>query len=576
MARRSRADMDAEKQARLQSAGKRKNYSTAIYARLSVENSGKSEDKDVLSNQINQCKAFIEEEPDLTYSHTFSDNGKTGTNFQREGFQNLLSAAEAGLINCIVVRDFSRFGRNRLESVRYISKVFPDLGIRFISVNDLYDSSSGDDSALKLLIHSLVNELYSKDISRKVSTALRSQMAEGSFHKRNLPYGYMWCENRETIIVDEEVADFVRMIFSWKLEGISIHSMTEKLDELDAPLPEARKLQNGVRNRGDITATKWAKSTICSMLQNPHYVGDLVLGRSERALYKGVRPRKVKDVESWFVFPDTHQPLVSREDFESVQNMFQNGSEKLQSKMIESSNERKKMIDLFVKKCYCGDCGQKMYYKKHKNIYHGKKGESISWSGIYNCSTNIRRLTPKCSPHHTRQSLLEEKVLSAIKTQVKIALDYEILLNQLRDSTADKSVRDKQNALISSLKLKLNGAKQKLDRLYTDYLDGILTLEEYSFTKQSFLDDVSNLEIRLEEITEQKLQYSEAMSSNNKWITLMKSVSKKKKLSQTLVDTTIEKIFVYEDNRIDLVMKFNDIFELMKTSVDDLKKEVHL
>lgn len=574
MARRSREDMEAEKFARLQSKKVQKVYSAAIYVRLSLENSGKPNEKNVLANQIDQCQAFLKENPELNFSGIYEDNGKTGTNFDREGFQNLLRDIDSDKINCIIVRDFSRFGRNRLECVRFISKVFPDLGVRFISINDHYDSEKDDDSALKVLVQNLVNELYSKDISRKVSTALKSQMSDGTFHHRNLPYGYMWSENRESIIVDEEVSDYVKMIFRWKLEGVSAYAMCKKLDELNAPLPEARKLENGVRSGSGVLATQWAKSTLYGILVNPHYVGDSVFGKSERALYKGIKYKKIKDEESLFTFPNTHPALISREDFKAIQEILEKDSLARQTKMAESDNKRATMVDLFSGKTFCADCGRKMYFKRHKDIYHGKKEDKVKWSGIYNCSTNVRRLTPTCTPHHLQQKVLEERVLSAIKMQVKVAIDYEKLLVKLRHSAADTSVRDKQNALISSLKLKINGVKKRLSVLYDDYIDEILTQEEYLFAKQTYSDDLSSMELRLNEAIEQKQEFCEAMSTDNKWITLMKSVSKKKKLSQTLVDTTIEKVLCYEDGSIELVMKYNDIFALMKSSITIVEKEV--
>lgn len=574
MARRSREDMEIQRQKLEQGAVCTGLFSTAIYAHLSVENSGKPNEKDVITNQIELCKGFVAEKTDLSLSNIYIDNGVTGTHFHRKGLQNLLHDIEEEKINCVVVRDFSRFGRSRLECIRYLSKVFPDVGVRFISIADGYDSQTCDNTALNVLVQNMMNEFYSHDISKKVHTALRSQMEGGTFKKRNLPYGYMWSENREHMIVDEEVADFVKLIFRMKIEGISCNLIMKKLDELKAPLPEMRKVENGVRASASISAKQWAKSTINGILTNPHYVGDLVLGRSESAIYKGKTKHPEKDESKWFVFPDNHPALVSREDFQKVQDTLAKGSETLQRKKAESQQQREKMIDLFHGKMFCGDCGRTMYFKRNKEIYKGVQSDSVYWRANYNCSTSVRRLTPSCTPHQLQQKILESQVLDAIKTQVKVALNYETLLDKLRNTTADKSIRERQTNLIRSYSVKVNNLKQKSHRLYEDYTAGILDQEEYLFTKEAFQKELASFSLRLEEAIERKEEFSQAMSSNNKWITLMKSVSRAKKLNQSLVDTVIEKILVFENNRLEIIMKYEDIFLAMVGAVEETENEV--
>lgn len=574
MARRSRADMEKQRLQLEQGAVQPDMFSTAIYARLSVENSGKSSEKDVISSQIDLCKDFIMKQDGLSLSEIYVDNGATGTNFHRKGLQNLLADIEENKINCVLVRDFSRFGRSRLECVRYLSKVFPEKGVRFISIADGYDSLTSDDSSLSVLVQNLVNEFYSLDISKKVHTAFRTKMEEGTFRNPNLPYGYMWNESRQEIIVDEEVADFVRMIFRMKIENASHHQITQKLDELNAPYPEARKVDNGVRVSTTVITPQWAKSTIYGILTNPHYVGDTVLGRSETALYQGKSKQVEKDKSKWFVFPDTHPALISREDYQAVQDKLAKASESRQESMRETKKQREKLVDLFHGKVFCGDCGKKMYFIRRKDVYKGKNSDNVHWYPYYNCSTSVRRLTPSCPSHQVHQKVLETQVLDAIKTQVKVALDYERLLDKLRDSTADKSIRERQTNLIRSYTLKVNSLKQKSYRLYEDYTSGILDQEEYLFAKESFAQELASYSLRLEEAVERKQEFAEAMSSNNKWITLLKSVSKAKKLNQSLVDTVIDKVLVYEDYRIEIVVKFQDVFLAMIGGIDETEHEV--
>lgn len=197
--------------------------STAIYARLSVENSGKDDDGNSLQNQIDVCRDYLDGCPWLQLTEVYSDNGRTGTVFDRPAWNRLMDDVRSGKIQCIVVRDLSRFGRDYVETGNYLEKIFPALGTRFISVKENFDSftASGSTETLSVSLQNLVNAIYSRDISKKVSTALRAQMETGTFRNRNLPYGYLWNEDKTAYVVDEDAAAVVRQIFRWKLQEVS-------------------------------------------------------------------------------------------------------------------------------------------------------------------------------------------------------------------------------------------------------------------------------------------------------------------------------------------------------------------
>ena len=191
------------------------------------------------------------------------DNGRTGTVFDRPEFNRLMNDIRTGRIKCLVVRDLSRFGRDYIEAGTYLERVFPQIGLRFIAIKENYDNFDADGSGESLIIplQNMINTLYSKDISRKVSTALKAQMESGEFKKRNLPYGYRWDEEHSNMVFDEETAPIVRKIFQWKIEGLSLPAIADRLDAMNAPNPEFQKYQVGVRT-GNATAKKiWNKSS---------------------------------------------------------------------------------------------------------------------------------------------------------------------------------------------------------------------------------------------------------------------------------------------------------------------------
>ena len=222
-------------------------FPTAIYARLSVENSGKSEKVDVITNQIEICKSYLADCPYLNLVDVYIDNGRTGTVFDRPEFNRLMNDIRSGRIKCLVVRDLSRFGRDYIETGTYLERVFPQIGLRFISIKEHYDSfdTDGSNESLMIPLQNMINALYSKDISRKVSTALKAQMEQGTFQKRNLPYGYKWNNEHTNMVIDEETAPYVRLMFQCKIEGLSIPTILDRLDEMGAPNTELRKRQTG-------------------------------------------------------------------------------------------------------------------------------------------------------------------------------------------------------------------------------------------------------------------------------------------------------------------------------------------
>ena len=566
MARKSRKVTAAEP---IMEAAPAQRFPTAIYARLSVENSGKSEKVDIIANQIEICKSYLTERPYLDLVDTYVDNGRTGTVFDRPEFNRLMTDIRSGRIKCLVVRDLSRFGRDYIETGTFLERIFPQIGLRFISIKENFDSfdTGGNSESLLIPLQNMVNSLYSKDISRKVSTALKAQMESGEFKKRNLPYGYRWDDEHSNMVFDEETAPIVRKIFQWKIEGLSLPAIADRLDAMDAPNPEFQKYQVGVRT-GNATAKKvWNKSTLTSILDNPHYVGDTVLGRTMNAIYKGVKNQHV-DRENWIVFPDTHEAIISREDFQKVREMREAAARARIEKMERSEKIRASLINLFDGKIVCAECGKKLYYHR-KRIDKDKRGR---WYAFYECSTSVGRRYEHCTPHYTRQDVLEEKVLASIQLQVKAALDYDKLLNKLRGSEGEKNIRDQQNALITSLNLRISGVSKKRTRLYEDYVEGVLDEEEYAFAKKSYDEQFAELSRRLDEAVQRRSKFNEAMSVDNKWITLMKSVSTAAKLSQELVDESIELVKVHEDGVVELVMKYSDLYALTIQSIKEVRE----
>ena len=541
---------------------------TAIYARLSVENSGKDDDGNSLQNQIAVCEDYLDGCPHLRLTEVYSDNGRTGTVFDRLAWNRLMDDVRTGKIQCIVVRDLSRFGRDYVETGSYLEKIFPALGTRFISVKENFDNFTCGNAmeSLPVSLQNLVNAMYSRDISKKVSTALRVQMETGRFRNRNLPYGYLWNGDKTAYVVDEEAAAVVRQIFEWKRQEVSVYTIVERLKAGDIESPERHKRRAGTRNGDNIQGEGWCPSTIRGILQNRAYIGEMICGKSETALYKGLK-KHVTETDKWIVVPDAHPPIVSISDFEAVERQMREDSAHRETAMEWSADIRAGMIDLFAGKIFCADCGKRMYYKRQRIQCKG-----VVFRGVYDCSTHMRRGHGTCFKHAMRQDALNEKVFNAIRDQLQVALDYEKLLLAMRGGSGEASVREKHKAAVASVKLRLNALKKKRAGLYESYVEGILNEEEYAFAKQTYEEQYEALNRLLDEAVERRERFLASISPDNKWLTMMRGAAGMTGLTQELVDAIIEKVLVYGGGRIEVVFNYNDVFYAMLECVEQIKE----
>lgn len=541
---------------------------TAIYARLSVENSGKDDDGNSLQNQIAVCEDYLDGCPHLRLTEVYSDNGRTGTVFDRPAWNRLMDDVRTGKIQCIVVRDLSRFGRDYVETGSYLEKIFPALGTRFISVKENFDNFTCGNAmeSLSVSLQNLVNAMYSRDISKKVSTALRAQMETGRFRNRNLPYGYLWNGDKTAYVVDEDAAAVVRQIFEWKLREVSVYTIVERLKAEGIESPERHKRRAGTRNGDNIQGEGWCPSTIRGILQNRAYIGEMVCGKSETALYKGLK-KHVTETDKWIVVPDAHPPIVSASDFEAVERQMREDSAHRETAMEWSADIRAGMIDLFAGKIFCADCGKRMYYKRQRIQCKG-----VVFRGVYDCSTHVRRGHGTCFKHAMRQDALNEKVFNAIRDQLQVALDYEKLLLAMRGGSGEASVREKHKAAVASVKLRLNALKKKRAGLYESYVEGILNEEEYAFAKQTYEEQYEALNRLLDEAVERRERFLESISPDNKWLTMMRGVAGMTGLTQEVVDAISEKVLVYGGGRIEVVFNYNDVFYAMLECVEQIKE----
>ena len=524
-------------------------YPTAIYARLSNKNSGKDDNGTSIENQVEVCKEYIRVQPDLQLVNIFMDNGWTGTNMKRPAFEELMDAVRTGKINTIVVRDLSRFARNYIETGIYLEKIFPKLNVRFIAVKEQLDTLKidGTNESLMIPLQNLINELYSKDISRKIHATYQVQKEEKTFAWHIIPYGYRWNEEHTRIVPEEGTADVVRQIFQWKLQGIGNQAIAGMLNN--------RGIKTSFTGRRGENH-RWIEATIRGILRNPAYIGNKVWGRRKKELYKGLDMVYTPE-EEWAVVEYDHEPLVSHEDFKRVQELLDEARDKRRRGIEKNHELRMSCEKLLDGKVFCGECGKKMLCIV--DINRRKDGVPCTYVYYY-CRKSIKK--PECSYHSISQIKLEKKILRVIQTQTELALSYEKLLEKLKKSKDGMTLKRHFSERITRIREKIRSVQAKRERLYEDYTDGILSAEEYFYAKESFNSEYEKLNGLLEMAVAQQKEYQETVSPENKWINMMKRVNKTDHLSRELVDTVLDKVLVYKDRAIEVILKYQDVFEL--------------
>lgn len=389
-------------------------WNATLYLRLSRDD-GDKEESNSITGQRELLRDFIRNRPELREYAVRIDDGFTGSNFERPDFKKMMEDVKEGRTNCIIVKDLSRFGRNYLDAGEYIEKIFPFLGVRFIAVNDNYDSlgekSASDD--LVIPFKNLINEAYCRDISVKVRTQLEIKRKSGQYIGAFAVYGYMKDDtDKNRLVVDEYAADIVRDIFAWKLDGMSPQDIAIRLNQSGILSPMEYKKSLGMKFATSFKANAqaaWSANSVLRILKNPVYIGVLTQGKETTPSYK-VRKRIIKPEDEWAVIPDSHEPIVRREDFETVQKVLT-----LDTRRSPDDSS----VQLFSGMVFCGECGASMV---RKTVPSGNKKYGTKY----------------CSDSPTiEEPALQKAILTALNTAMS---GKEILIQTITDAMMQELV----------------------------------------------------------------------------------------------------------------------------------------
>lgn len=519
-------------------------WNATLYLRLSRDD-GDKEESNSITGQRELLRDYISQRPEFREYAVRVDDGFSGSTFERPSFQKMIEDVKAGRTDCIIVKDLSRFGRNYLDAGEYIEKIFPFLGVRFIAINDNYDSLGDKKASDDLIIpfKNLINEAYCRDISVKIRSQLEIKRKNGQFLGSFAAFGYLKDEqNKNKLVVDQYAADIVRDIFKWKLEGVSPQDIADALNKLGVLSPMEYKRSLGMKFTTSFKTNSkalWSAGTVIRVLKNPIYTGVLVQGKETTPSYK-VHKRITKDESEWSVIEDSHEAIISKIDFDSVQ------------KVLKCDTRRSpggKAVGLFSGMIFCGDCGASMV---RKTVPAGDKKYVY-----YICSAH--KQDKSCSPHRIRDNALEEIVLDSLKQHISEVVDMSELLAitdtaPLRTAQAQKVQRqlDKKHEEYEKL-------QKLLMSLYENLADGIIDREEYTRLKASFSARADEAEKQMDALREQ-LEDIHNHGTENVWMNEFIKRQGLTTLDRAVVVALIDKILIHSNDVVEIIYRWQDEF----------------
>ena len=522
----------------------KKIWNATLYLRLSRDD-GDKEESGSITGQRELLRDYISQHPELREYAIRIDDGFSGSTFERPGFQKMIEDVKAGRTDCIIVKDLSRFGRNYLDAGEYIEKIFPFLGVRFIAVNDNYDSLGEKKSSDDLIIpfKNLINEAYCRDISMKIRSQLEIKRKNGQFLGSFAAFGYLKDEqDKNKLVVDQYAADIVRDIFKWKLEGISPQDIADALNKLGILSPMEYKRSLGMKYTTSFkTSAKaaWSAGTVIRILKNPIYTGVLIQGKETTPSYK-VHKRIAKDKSEWTIIEDSHEAIISEIDFDSVQKVL---------KCDTRRSPDDKAVGLFSGMLFCGDCGASMV---RKTVPAGEKKYVY-----YVCSAH--KQDKSCSPHRMRDTALEEIVLDSLRQHIREVVNMSELLNitdtaPLRTAQAQKVQRqlDKKREEYEKL-------QKLLMSLYENLTDGVIDREEYARLKASFTARADEAEKQMDALRE-SLNDIQSHGTENVWMNEFIKRQELASLDRAVVVALIDKILIHSNDVVEIIYRWQDEF----------------
>lgn len=533
-------------------------FRAIAYYRLSKDD-GKNHESDSIANQRMLIHAYLEKHPNIILVDEADDDGYTGTNYDRPGFRKVMGCINAGKVNCVIVKDLSRMGREYIETGKYLEMIFPSLGVRFIAINDDVDSekrSSGDD--LIVPIKNIMNESYCRDLSKKLRYQFRIQRSNGEYLGAFVSYGYCKSpDDKHKIVIDEYAAEVVKGIFSLFFQGYSQNMISDYLNGENILTPAEYKQSLGLKYRTNFqiaAKAKWSVVQINRILTNPIYIGTLVQGKRGTPNYK-VKMMRVRKEDEWTIVENNHPAIVDPLMFALVQKMLLRDTRRVPGNDV--------LLPL-AGVLFCADCNRSLL---RRGVTRGKKKFYY-----YVCSTNKRG--DGCSSHSFEQGKLEQTVLHAVVNQINMIVEMDQLLRDIGANDI-QSIRVKRLDMLIAQKHKdIDGYQDFRMNLYEAFCDQLIERDEYDKMRSKYGQMIADAQNAVKKLEQERHEIGNTQNVHSGWIQQFVPYQGITELTREVVVTLIDRIYVYEDKRIRIDFNYRDEIEYYQELLRQKAKEV--
>ncbi len=525
-------------------------WKAALYIRLSRDDGDKQESNSV-TYQREILKEHLKLHPDIELFDIYVDDGWSGTNFDRPDFLRMMEDIYSGKVNCVIVKDLSRFCRNASEGGQYLDNVFVRLRVRFIAINNGIDTASNNMNAatqcISVGVTNVINESIAATTSVNVRGTLNVNRQQGKFIGSFATYGYMKDPNdHHKLIIDEEAAPIVRLIFQKFLEGTSIIGIAKHLNSMGVPNPSTYKKLKGFNYRHPVGASNdglWPDSSVRNILKSQMYIGNMVQGRTTTVSYKIKQCRSIEK-KDWIIVEGTHEPIIDKETFEKAQSLF--------NRNIRATPETKH-VHLFAGLVRCSDCHRTMGKKTNHHPYGTYR--------YFRCTTARKMEKTACTNHTIRIDKLEQAVLVFLQTTVSTAIEFNELLQKINSNTARKSESTHLQKTLKTQHSERDKCVRAMADLYPDWKSGILTQEEYLVIKANLSERIATLDTMIANLEKTAQQYDTGVTKDNDFIAHFIKYQNIDCLTRPMLVELVDEILVHEGGRIEVNLKFKDAYE---------------
>ncbi len=541
-------------------------YRAMAYYRLSKDDKNEDRSKDsegeISDSILNQRKlvhAYLQNHPGITLVDEAYDDGYSGTNYDRPGFRSVLEKVQSGSINCVIVKDLSRLGREYIETGKYLEMIFPSFGVRFIAINDDVDSdhsTAGDDIIIP--IKNIMNESYCRELSKKLRNQFRIQRGNGEFLGAFASYGYCKSPNdKHKLVIDEYAAEVVRGIFSMKIKGCSQNIIADFLNREKVLPPAEYKKSLGMKYKTGFQAStqaKWSAVTINRILNNPIYIGTLVQGKRGTPNYK-IKKMRVRNENDWVVVENNHPAIIDPLMFSIVQ------------KMMERDTRRPPKEDVLLPLAgvlFCPDCGRTL---QRRTVTKGEQKYCY-----YVCATY--KDGKGCSSHSFEQKKLEETVLHAVTGQIQMIVELNQLVQDIGLHRIDQIRLGRVDVMIAQKEQDLERDKEFRMRLYEALNEDLIDRDEYNKMRMKYTRQIEDTEKAINKLQLQRTEISSNHSTDNNWIMQFIKFQGITELTREVVVTLIDHIYVYVYKRIRIEFNYRNEIAAYQEILEKKAKEV--